>query len=201
MQACPAVNTFERRIIEIPAPFSFGVRCVKSKNNNFDFHLLEDHTRIDDDLISNFITFMPRDTWRTATAPVVQIALPHIFVSDQVCYLSQMPPWASANGIDYPGQFIGGRFPTHIWPRSLNLSFEWTDIRKDFRMKRDQAACYLFIETSDPEASIRLCPSKMTDGLKEYRSRIEDVVKFTSGSFKLFDEVAIFRPVSLLSEV
>lgn len=198
VQACPAVNEFERRTIEVKAPFSIGLRCERNRKGGFDFHLLEEYTRLDHDLIETFVSFMPREIWRSNDAPVVQISLPHVFVCDEECHLTQMPPWASANGVTYPGQFIGGRFPTHLWPRSLNLSFEWSDLSQDFRMSRGQPACYLFVEAPHASSPPKLVPSERTPELAEYLSRIEDVVKFTSGSFSLIDKVKVYRPDQLV---
>ena len=200
VQACPAVNTFERRVIELLAPFSIQIRCQKTNKGTFEFFLIENGTRIDSELISGLVSFMPREIWRTDNVPVVQIALPHLFISDESLFLTQMPAWASPTAIEIPGNLISGRFPADLWPRSLNLAFEWRDIQRDFKMRRGQPICYLFAETSDPEAGIDLIEAEMTEKLSRYISAISDVVKYTSDSFSLFERARKIRPKLLLEE-
>lgn len=201
VQACPAVNTFENRTIEVLAPFSLRLRCIESASGGYDFHLVDSGTRVDEDVIARQVTFVERRFWREPNTPVVQIALPHFFVCDETCYLTQAPPWASKPAIQIPGNFISGRFPTDVWPRSLNLAFEWTDRDRDFVMKRGEAACYLLVETSRVDAPIRLVRGQLTAELLAYRQQIEDVAKYTSGAFNLFDEARKVRPAHLLEEV
>lgn len=67
-------------------------------------------------------------------------------------------------------------------------------------MKIGQPVCSLFVETADPESDVSLVHAKMTDELRDYLVKIEDVVKFSSGSFNLFDRAMKVRPEVLLSE-
>lgn len=200
VQSCPAVNVLEKRIIEVLAPFSLQIRCVANSRGGLDFHCIDSGTRIDQELIPQYVTFMPRQFWRTEGVPVVQIGLPHIFVCDTSCYVTQMPPWASEKCAKIPGSVIAGRFPTHVWPRSLNLSFEWSDLSADFCMRIGEPICSLFVETADPESEISLVHAKMTKDLQDYLVKIEDVVKYSSGSFQLFDRARQVRPSVLLQE-
>ena len=200
VQACPAVNTFESRTVEILAPFSLRLRCIARDAGNFDFHLVEDGTRLDEELLQHHVTFMPRQFWRTSGSPVVQIGLPHFFVCDETCYLNQTPAWASEKSASIPGRLISGRFPTSVWPRTLNLAFEWSDFGADFVMKRGEPVCYATFETERPDRPIRLVPGTLTPELADYRSQLEDVVKYTSGSFELFHDAKSIRPSKLLVE-
>lgn len=200
VQSCPAVNVLEKRIIEILAPFSLQIRCVSNSRGGFDFHCVDSGTRIDRELIPQHVTFMAPQFWRTEGVPVVQIGLPHIFICDTSCYVTQMPAWASNKCAEIPGTLISGRFPTHIWPRSLNLSFEWSNTGEDFSMKIGEPVCSLFVETADPESDVSLVHAKMTDDLRDYLVKIEDVVKFSSGSFNLFERAMKVRPEVLLRE-
>lgn len=201
VQSCPAVNTFENRTIEILAPFSIRLRCVQSDRGKFDVHVIAEGTRLDLPLVRQFVTVMPREIWRSEEAPVIQVGLPHFFVSDVECFLTQTPAWASESKNVIPGKIISGRFPTHIWPRTLNLAFEWSEQSEDLVLKRGDPCCYLLVEGPNPNLPVRLFPAAMTEELKEYRSRMEDVVKFTSGSFKLFEEAEKVRPSKLVSEI
>lgn len=198
VQACPAVNVHERRIIEILAPFSLQLRCERNARGEYDFLLISEGTRIDRDVLSEFVSFMPREIWRDPRYPVVQISLPHRFIADDVAFLTQMPAWASAGSVAIPGGFISATYPAHLWPRDLNFAFEWMDFGSDFKMKRAQPLCYLFVEAESPSIPVELVQARFTPELKEYIDQITDVVKFTSGSFSLFDKAKKIRPATLL---
>lgn len=201
VQACPAVNTFESRTIEILAPFSLRLRCLSGAKGTFDFHIVDNGTVPDAKVIERHVGFMSREFWRTPDAPIVQINLPHFFVCDETCYLTQAPAWASSKRAQIPGMLISGRFPTNIWPRPLNLAFEWTERDQDFIMRRGEPVCYFMVETDRPDVSVRLVQALLTPELQDYRRQIEDVVAYTSGAFNLFDEAKKVRPLRLLREV
>lgn len=199
VQSCPAVNVFEARLAEILSPFSIRLRLIKRSAESFDLHLVPDGTRLDADLVRSFVSIMPQDFWRREACPVVQIAIPYCFVCDQVCYLTQLPPYLHQSFSEFPGLFISGRFPTHIWPRTLNLAFEWIDLKRDLVINRNAPISYVLFETDDPTLPIRLVRAVVTDELKRYRAQMEDVPKFTSGSFSLMGELSERRPTTLLS--
>ncbi len=201
VQACPAVNAFERRTIEILAPYSLQLRCVPIGDGKFDFHLIEKGTRIDTDKAKQHVVPIPRDRWRTPDAPVVQIAIPYFFVCDTPCQLTMMPAWASPGAAQIPGQFISGRYPVHLWPRTLNIAFEWRDFGRDFKMKRGEPACYLYAEPDDPESAVSLVAARLTSDVAAYRARLEGVVGYTSQTFKLLDDIRKYRPETLLEEM
>lgn len=201
VQACPAVNTFEGRAIEILAPFSLRLRCLPGTKGAYDFHIVESGTVPDAKVVERHVGFMSRQFWRTPDSPVIQINLPHFFVCDETCYLTQAPAWASSRRAQVPGMLISGRFPTNIWPRALNFAFEWTERDQDFIMRRGEALCYFIVETDRPDTPIRLVQAMLTSELQDYRKQIEDVVAYTSGAFNLFDEAKKVRPAKLLREV
>lgn len=201
VQACPAVNTFENRVIEIPAPFSLRLRCVRTSGSELNVHIVDEGTRLDEPLISKFVSVMPREIWRDPAVPVVQIALPHFFICDDICYVTQTPSWASDSANHIPGRVISGRFPTHLWPRSLNLAFEWSNLDQDLILKRGEPCCYLLVEGATPELPVRLFAAKHSEELQLYRKKIEDVVRYTSGTFNLFAEAEKVRPRKLVHEL
>ncbi len=197
VQACPAVNAFESRLFEILSPFDMGLRCSFSRGTA-SIHIIPDLTRLDDELLESFIVPMPPRFWRSPNRPVLQISIPHFFVCDEVCYLNQLPPYMSEHYVQFPGLVISGRFPTHIWPRALNLAIEWVDFERDLEIKRGQPLCYLLFETERPNAPIQLVEAKLTDELREYRSEFEDIPKFLSGTFNLIEKLEAKRPPKLL---
>jgi hypothetical protein len=78
VQACPAINELERDYFVIKNPFDIRLRCSKN-GDTYDLHVVEDGTRIDDDLISNFVFLMQPDFWRNKSVPVIQIKVPYFF--------------------------------------------------------------------------------------------------------------------------
>lgn len=68
-------------------------------------------------------------------------------------------------------------------------------------MKRGQPICYMFAETSDPSTRLRLIEGMMTPELSSYLAKISDVVKYTSGSFNLFERANEIRPQKLVKEL
>lgn len=197
VQSCPAVNLFEGRLFEIPSPFDLRLRLVKDRGS-YSLHVIPAETRIDDDLIPQFVTLMPQRFWREQSRPTIQIAIPYIFVCDEECYLSQLPPYLEPTFLNFPGVMISGRFPTNIWPRVLNLAIEWCDFDRDLVLTRGRPMCYLSFETTRPSAPIHLRRAKNTVELEEYRKNILDVAKFTSGTFNLLRDASALRPETLL---
>lgn len=197
VQSCPAVNQFEYRLFEILSPFDIGLRCT-ALDDSASIHVVPSFTRLDEELIPHFITPMPPKFWRHPNRPVVQISIPFYFVCDEVCYLNQLPPYMADNFHNFPGLFISGRFPTHIWPRALNMAFEWHDINRDLVVRRGDPISYLMFETERPNAPINLIEAVETPELVEYRQNIEDLPKFTSNSFEFVPELQHIRPKTLL---
>jgi hypothetical protein len=166
--------------------------------DQYSLHTVTDATRLDDDLVPTFVSLMPRRLWRNTARPTIQIAIPYVFVCDEECYLSQLPPYLEPEFLGYPGLLISGRFPTHVWPRVLNLALEWCDLDRDLILKRGKAMCYVHFETSRPSASIVLRRARHTAALRDYRQNIEDVAKFAGGTFSLIREAERRRPAMLL---
>ena len=199
IQACPAVNHLERRYFEVKVPFdiSLGYEFV---NNNHNLYVIEEETRIDNDLINNFVFLMRPELWRNKNTPTIQIRCPYIFLSDEKVYMTQLPPFLSYKNNNLPGLITAGRFPIDLWPRILNYGFEWIDTKKNLKFKRGDPWFYVFFETTNPEDEIKLIEAENTPKLKEYRRGISEVVKYTSNSFGLFDVASERRPKKLLEE-
>lgn len=199
VQACPAVNELERDYFVIKNPFDLRLRCIK-KETSFDLHVVEEGTRIDDDLLPNFVFLMPPDQWRDRNKPVIQIKVPYFFLCDQPCYMTMLAPYMSPNSMKWPGIMIGGRFPIHVWPRVLNFAFEWCDLEEDLILRRGHDLSYLYFETENLRTSVQLVEMQNTPELQEYRNGISSTPKFMSNTFSLFETAESRRPKKLLVE-
>ena len=93
VQSCPAVNELERELFVLKNPFNISLRCSKNEEK-VELHVVDDGTRIDDDLISRFVFLMEPRLWRNPKMPVIQIKIPYFFLSDDPCYMTQIAPFA-----------------------------------------------------------------------------------------------------------
>lgn len=200
IQACPAVNELERDFFVIECPFDIRLRCSNDENS-YNLHMVEMGTRLDEDLIKEYLVLMDPKTWRKKDTPVIQLKIPYFFIADEPCYLSQLPPFMSKNSFSWPGTLVSGRFPTDLWPRVLNWAFEWTDLENDLILKRGEHLCYLNFETSHAISKIDLVPIEKTPELIKYRNEISATPKFVSNTFSLFQTALERRPKKLLKEL
>ena len=198
VQACPAVNEFERNVFIIECPFNIRLRCIKNKDN-YELYTIEDGTRIDEDLLISFIYMMPPNQWRDKNKPTLQMKIPYFFITDEPCMLTQTPPYMSDNFLKWPGSLISGRFPTHIWPRTLNFAFEWLDLDNDLILKRGDDLFYVQFEFETLTQNVRLQEAELTEELIEYRRGIIKTPKFMSNTFSLFETAKERRPKKLFT--
>lgn len=199
VQACPAVNELERRLVEVPCPFNLQLE-IESNDGKYDLFVVEKGTRLDQDLIASFVTLMRPDLWRDPEIPVIQIAIPYVFLSDDDCFMSQLPPFLETKHHKWPGAMISGRFHITNWTRVLNWAFEWTDVGQPLSLKRGQPLFYAYFESANPQASLRLVRAENTDELKAFRKGIEGIPKFLSNTFKVMETAESRRPKKLLKE-
>jgi len=197
VQACPAINELERDYFVLTCPFDIRLRCVRN-NDTYDLHVVEDGTRIDDDLISKFVFLMQPNFWRRSGVPVIQIKVPYFFLCDSPCYMTMLAPYMSEPMVKWPGLFIGGRLPISIWPRILNWAFEWSDLSQDLILRRGQPFCYLYFETENLRTKVNLSEIEYTKELDEYRKGIASTPKFMSNTFSLFETAIERRPKQLV---
>jgi hypothetical protein len=197
VQACPAVNDFERRTFFVPMPYNLRLRCSKI-GNEFMLEAINPGTRLDEDLVLDHVFLMEPDFWRSANFPVLQIKCPYLFVCDDEAYLTQMPPFLDYKGDRWPGVVTTGRFQFDLWPRTLSWAFEWHDLAKDLILKKGEPWFYIMFEGTNPSEPIELVEAMETPELQSYRASLEDVVKFVSNPFNLKDRARERRPAKLL---
>ena len=137
VQACPAVNEFERRLFEVRCPYHLHLELEKNADT-YDLYVTDSKTRLDTDLVSKFVTLMEPRIWRNPNIPVVQISSPYIFLCDETCFLSQLPPFLGQRHLNWPGILISGRFDIKNWLRPLNWAFEWTDPSRPLNLKQNE---------------------------------------------------------------
>jgi hypothetical protein len=199
VQACPAVNNVEKDLFRILCPFSLSL-SIEKRGSAFELYFDDVETRLDEDLFSKHIFFMPQDQWRNPKKPVIQMVLPYVFATDTHCYLSQYPPFLDNNSRNWPGTLIAGRFPLRNWPRSLNWAFEWQDFEQELKVKRGDPLFYVKFDGPNPDLRPELEFLTDTKLVSDYKRKIEGVPKYTGKTFELMGKAGFFRPEKLLKE-
>ena len=197
VQACPAINEFERRLFQIDCPFHMHLELEK-KADSYDLFIVDKTTRVDLDIASRYIKLMPPEIWRTPKIPVIQIFSPYIFFSDEEVFLQQIPPYLDYISQSWPGILIPGRFPIMNWMRPLNWAFEWIDTTKPIRLRQGQPLYYLQFETTRPSDPVEIVRAKVTEQIKEFKKGCGGAPKFVSNTFRLMDIAGQRRPKKLL---
>jgi hypothetical protein len=197
---CPAMIDYESRIYEIPCPIDVQLRIAideKTKQPTL-VNAAGDQSTIRNRYLGQMAVMINRAEWRHPDRPVVQIATPYLFVSDEPIYMSQMPPFQFRRTPALPGVVIGGRMPIHIWPRHMMWAFEWYDPKAVIELKRGEPWFYVRFETHDPSRPVRLVEAEMVPALKEYMHGARSVTNYVNRTFSLFKTAQTRRPSQLL---
>ena len=199
--SCPAAIEFDRRHYAINSPIDLHLRMVPNAQGQLQLTNVEGpmaSTRPTG--LQNMLVLSPKEEWRHPNRPVLQIATPYIFVSDDPVYVNQFPPFLHYTTVQRPGTMICGRFPADIWPRTHMWAFEWHDMSKDLILKRGEPLFYVRFETPDPAGGVRLVEAEKTPELVEFIDTIMDVTNYVNQSFQLFETARQRRPKTLLVE-
>ena len=199
VQSCPAVNQFESRYFEVTCPFDLRLRCEQNKDQ-FEIYSVPEGTRLDEDLIKQNLSLMPKNTWREESKPVIQIECPYAFITDDEVFLTQLPPFLSFNYSYWPGTLISGRFNIQDWPRTLSWAFEWHDLSKDLILKRNKPWFYVFFESNNANDVFKLIEAEYTEELRNYKKSMHHTPRYVSNTFSLFKTAKERRPKKLLVE-
>jgi hypothetical protein len=197
---CPAVLDHEARLFEVVSPIDTRLRVNlgSEKEPPRLINAAGDKSAIRPKYLGQMVTVISRKEWRHPDRPILQICTPYIFVADEPVYMTQLPPFCHFRSPALPGVMIGGRFPIHIWPRSLMWAFEWYDPKQDLILQRGEPWFYVRFEAQDPSRSVRLVETEMTPQLKEYVSGVHGVTNYVNRTFSLFATARARRPKKLV---
>lgn len=195
---CPGILDYEARHVVVNCPFDLHIRLARNAQDKLDITVHGMDTSVDvHKLQTEILRLQPPDSWRTPERPVLQLATPYRFVSDEPVYLNQYPPLHYPR-TPLPGLIIGGRYPIDIWPRRLMWAFEWHDLSKDLVLKRGEPWFSLRFETMDPSRHIRLVEAEVTPELQEFCEGLDQVNSYVGQTFSLFKVARERRPKTLL---
>jgi hypothetical protein len=199
---CPAVIDLESRITEVLCPFDLHLGVKTSDDGSFSIVDREGvNSSIAQPALARILFPVPPNQWRNPKRPIFQIRTPYIFLADTPVYMSQLPPFLDHRMSSWPGTFIGGRIPIHIWPRVLSWAFEWHELDKDLTLRRGEAWFYCQFETQSPDQRVRLVEAALTPQLKTYLAGMEGVVNYVSRTFSIFRIAQERRPAQLVVKV
>ena len=196
----PDTDTGPTRLYEFTCPYDLRLRFGFDANGKPGLRSTTEADRTQaQTIIQTQIRIVPRDRWRHRDRPVIQFGAPWRLVADETVYLSQMPAFHHYREPPLPGLMIGGRYPIHLWPRSLMWAFEWWDTSKDLVLRQGEPWFYLCFETEAPGGTVRLIEAEMTPELQEYCKGLEGVTNYVSQTFQLFKTAQARRPAKLLT--
>lgn len=199
---CPAIRELSARHWVVPAPFDLDVGFARTSGGSATLvNRTGDRSAVRTSALEDVLVLVDEDEWRHPDRPLLQLALPYLFVADEPVYLSQVPPFADYNPRRLPGVTLAGRFPIDIWPRPLMWAFEWHDISADITIGRGDPLFYCGFEGNDPRRSIELVEVELTPDLRRYLDAISGAVNYVRQTFSLFEAAERIRPASLITPV
>lgn len=201
VNSCPAVVDTESRSFEVPCPVD--IKLGIKRNERGEYNLVDQggtRSTVNRKHLSNMVHLIGHLRWRSPDKPVVQISAPYRFIADEPVWMSQMPPFGHFRRDGLPGLMLGGRFPIHVWPRSLMWAFEWHDLSRPLILRRGEPWFYVRFEASDPARPLRLVEAQMTPELREYCNGLDGVTNYVNQTYQLFSVARERRPAKLLNK-
>lgn len=195
---CPAVLDFDQRFFVINSPIDLHLRLSLTNGELGITNMLYDKSPIRPEALQRMVFFQPQNEWRHPDRPILQMLTSYVFVADDPIYVNQFPPFLHYSAASRPGVQINGRFPVDIWPRSLQWALEWHDMSKDLILRRGEPLFYVYFETPDPSASVRLIEAQKTPELTSYMESITGVTEWVTQTYSLFKTARERRPERLL---
>lgn len=196
---CPAVIQLESRYFMVKCPFDLHIGFKRDeKGKAVLVNRLGTASPVRANKLGDLLTLVNEAEWRYPDRPTVQLMLPYCFISDEMCYITQLGTFAHYRKDPLPGTIFGGRFPLNVWPRPLMWAFEWHEPEKDIILKRGEPLFYCQFEGDDPSRAVQVVEAEKTPELQAYLEKIGGVVNYVNQTFSLFKAAEAMRPAKLL---
>ncbi len=198
---CPAMVGLESRYVVVRSPFDLSLEFGRDKDGRPSLrNLLGDKSGVRANKLRELVVVVGEREWRFPDRPTIQVKLPYIFMADEPCYITQVPPFFHYKDSDqWPGTLFAGRFPIDVWPRHLMFAFEWHNIEKPLTIRRGEPMFYAYFEFDNPERNFQLMEIEKTPELSEYLDAISGAVNYVNQSFSLFKDARRIRPETLVN--
>ncbi len=191
-------NDLVHRIVQVRCPYDLTIRRSQPGIRPVRFNRVPEEGGLSEAGFRAMVTPILPAAQRSEAAPVVQIALNLIVVTDEACALHLMPPFLSKGFRDWPGTVVSGRFPLRSWPRPLNCVLEWQDHDRDWVLQRGDPMVYLMFDFDDPAKRPRMVEAEMTRALQRHLAQVDNVTSFGRNVGAMFEQAALRRPARLL---
>lgn len=198
IQNCPAVNTIERQLVEIPSPIALRI-SLSIVDGKLDMKVNQTGTFATPQVLNDLLTAEPPARWRDPEKPVLQLKIPFFFVTDEPCMCSILPPFLSPSMRKWPGTVVAGRYPVTDWPQSISWAFEWESFDEDLIIRQGEPLAYAMFEFDSPNKRPKLVEAALTDTLSEYRAGMNGVHHITDQIKDLWQKAHERRPAKLLT--
>ncbi len=197
---CPAVIQLESRYFMVKCPFDIHIGFKRDDNGKAVLvNRLGAASPVRPSKLGDLLTLVNEAEWRYPDRPTIQLSLPYCFISDEMCYITQLGTFAHYRKDPLPGTIFGGRFPLNVWPRPLMWAFEWHEPEKDIILKRGEPLFYCQFEGDDPSRAVQVVEAEKTPALLAYMEKISGVVNYVNQTFGLFKAAEEMRPAKLLT--
>ncbi|MBS9717563.1 hypothetical protein ACFFUT_17960 [Pseudohalocynthiibacter aestuariivivens] len=198
IQNCPAVNTIERQLIEIPSPIALRM-SLSIASGKLDFRINSTGTFAKPNVLKSLVSAEPPERWRDPNKPVLRMKLPFFFVTDEPCAASILPPFLSPSLRQWPGTVVAGSYPVTNWPQNITWALEWDKIDEELIIRQGEPLAYAMFEFNDPNKRPKLIEAELTDELAEYRAGMDGVHQLTNQIEELWMKASERRPAKLLT--
>lgn len=190
----------EWHYFEVPCPYNLRLKPVLEGLGQVKLiNTLKDPETLRPRLLHEIAALVDPNFWRDPQRPVVQVSTPYRFVADEPLWLTQLPPFNTLAYGSWPGAFVAGRFPVHIWPREISWAFEWHDPGRELVLEQGAPWFYLKLESENPMRQIEFVEARMTPELRKFCSGLDGVVHYVNRTFSLFEVAKRRRPATLLN--
>lgn len=197
VQNCPAVNSLERHLVEIPSPIALRMSLF-SQDGELALRINQAGTLARPEVLNRMLSVEPPQRWRDPRKPVLQLKLPFFFVTDEPCWAVILPPFLAPQMRRWPGTMVAGRYPVSDWPQSLSWALEWDALDQELVIRQGEVLAYAMFEFDAPHKRPRLVEAELTEELAEYRAGMDGVHHLTDRIEDLWATARARRPARLL---
>jgi len=198
VQNCPAVNSMERQLVELPSPVGLRLKMARGPQGGFGLQVVEQGTLVQPEKLKEILAVEPPARWRHPKKPVIQLRLPFFLVTDEPCTVSQLPPFLGPSIRRWPGTVVAGRWPLTLWPQNLAWAFEWDDPAQELVIRQGEPLCLFLFEFDRPEKRPEMVEAALTPELEEYRLGMQGLHHITDKIEEVWQMARARRPQRLL---
>lgn len=194
---CPAYQKFSRNLFVIRCPFDLHLKCQVS-DEGCELTVGEESS-IKPEKLAGFIKVHPKNEWREADKPLLQLMLNYYFLSDddlEIQYLSPLTTTFFEPAL--PGLVLQGRWNIKAWIRPVNFVFEWWHTSSDLIIERGQPILNVMFLSKDLDAKTVLVEAEETAEVIAMARRVQNINSYMKNVFSVLPSIVNRRPKRLV---